>query len=339
MFFLRAIGLVRGSSVGAEEQNQEAPKDDNDAEQGSACTTFGLQRARMLRYCRQEKEKKNNGVHQVFYRFDPHRIANLPPKERPKSIFLEEMESCSKDYRRMCPYDAVVADYGSGVVKTVIAGCLLLKDRKSKEEGAEKESKWKILGITDARSHTELLVVAGNQTGEKDIVRNARFLQECKFEASGPFPSWDFIVKNRWDIIAAVTARNELSNEPSEDHCDSDSVRHSKRNRVPKRFQSDSEESSDDSIAQILVKRGQKRKSSEDVPAIPRSLKKRRGANGAIVSTSEDYQVSAVHLEIEKERTIQKKLELMKSYTGPAVFHNVVTTNTTMEFGVTKEKA
>jgi hypothetical protein len=84
MFFLRAIGLVRGSSVGAEEQNQEAPKDDNDAEQGSACTTFGLQRARMLRYCRQEKEKKNNGVHQVFYRFDPHRIANLPPKERPK---------------------------------------------------------------------------------------------------------------------------------------------------------------------------------------------------------------------------------------------------------------
>jgi hypothetical protein len=148
-------------------------------------------------------------------------------------------------------------------------------------------------------------------------------------------------VKNRWEIIAAVTARNELGNEPSDDLCDSDSVRHSRRNRLPKRFQNESEESSDDSTAQIAVKRGQKRTSSEYVPTIPRSLKKRRGANGEIVSTSvlEDYQVSALRLDIEKERTLQKKLELMKSYAGPAVFHNVVTTNSTMEFGVIKEKA
>lgn len=52
----------------------------------------------------------------------------------------------------------------------------------------------------------------------------------------------------------------------------------------------------------------------------------------------DDYQASVLRLKIEKERTEQKKLELMKTYTGKAIFHNVVTTNTTMEFGASREK-
>jgi hypothetical protein len=178
--------------------------------------------------------------------------------------------------------------------------------------------------------------VAGNRGGEKNTVQTVRFLQQCEFRAPGSYPSWNFIVNGRWEIIAAATPPNEAS-EHSDDLCDSDSARHSKRTRPTKRFSGDSEDSSADSMEEG---RGQKRKRG---PA----RKKRRGSHGALVSTEtiasapdqDDSQFSgALRLEIEKERTHQRKLELMKSYTGPAVFHHVVTTNMTMEFGPRKEK-